>query len=483
MSAVAVVTAGLAWIALLAAALNLWIFALRRSDRGHLWLGVAAFDVTLCALPTALLYASESAGEAIALRRTLLLGLAVHTVGFVRFCENLLGTSLRGVERVAVATLAFLAVASLVPGLTFSGQAVVRPVLGASYVDAEVTGFGAAVLLVFVATTVRLFVLFRRHAQVRGRAPSGVPAAAALWLVCALSDLASGAGLAELPALFPLGQLGFVLAFTGSRIRRFVEGMTQAEARAVLLERLVEQHTQALREKELQLAHGERFAAAGTLAAGLAHEINNPVAFVLANLNHLQALRKEDDSAAEIEEVLLETQDGVARLRGIVDELLRLARTGECGGEPVDLAKVVGSALRMVRHEANERVRIETAFATVPPVLGDPGLLGQVVLNLLQNAIHALIAAGRPGCVRVVVAKDGERVELCVEDDGPSIPDDVAPRIFEPFFTTKTQGQGTGLGLAVTREIVSRHGGTIRAESDAGGTRFRVSLPAAPASE
>jgi signal transduction histidine kinase len=270
-----------------------------------------------------------------------------------------------------------------------------------------------------------------------------------------------------------------VLAFTATRIRRFVAAMTQAEARALLLERMVEQRTQALREKELQLANGERFAAAGTLAAGLAHEINNPVAFVLANLNHLQSLRKEDDSAAEIEEVLLETQDGVARLRGIVDELLRLARTGERGGEPVDLAKVVGSALRMVRHEASEKVRVEAALAPVPPVLGDSGLLGQVVLNLLQNAIHALVAAGRPGCVRVVLAPAGERVELCVEDDGPGIPEHVAPRIFEPFFTTKAQGQGTGLGLAVTREIVSRHGGTIDVETGSAGTRFRVSLPAA----
>ena len=480
MSAVALVTAGLGGIALLQAALNLWIFFLRRSDRGHLWLGIAALGVAACAVPMALLYGSESAAEAIVLRRMLLLGLAAHIVGFVRFCEQLLGTRLRWIERVALATLAFLGVASFFPGLTFSGRAIVRPVLGASYVDAEVTTFGAAVLLVFVATSVRLFVMFRRHAKPDGTALGGVTAAAALWLVCALADLTSGAGLAELPVLFPLGQLGFVVAFTAVRIRRFVTAMTRAEARTVLLERLVEQRTQALREKELQIANGERYAAAGTLAAGLAHEINNPVAFVLANLNHLQALHKEDDSADEIEEVLLETQEGVARLRGIVDELLRLARTGERGSEPVDLAKVVGSALPMVRHEANERVRIETALAAVPKVLGDPALLGQVVLNLLQNAIHALVAAGRPGCVRVVVEPAGERVELRVEDDGPGIPDSVAPRIFEPFFTTKTQGQGTGLGLAVTREIVSRHGGTIEVETGAAGTRFRVSLPAAP---
>jgi signal transduction histidine kinase len=88
------------------------------------------------------------------------------------------------------------------------------------------------------------------------------------------------------------------------------------------------------------------------------------------------------------------------------------------------------------------------------------------------------VAAEQPGCVRVALGVDGERVELRVEDDGPGIPDHVAPRIFEPFFTTKTQGQGTGLGLAVTREIVSRHGGTIEVETGPGGSRFRVRLPA-----
>jgi two-component system NtrC family sensor kinase len=289
----------------------------------------------------------------------------------------------------------------------------------------------------------------------------------------------SAAGLVELPSLTPLGQLGFVLAFTGLLLQRFVNAMAENEARALLLERMVEQRAQTLREKELQLAHGERLAAAGTLAAGLAHEINNPIAFVLANLNHLQALRKEKGTAAEIEEVLLETQEGIARLRTIVDELLRLARTGERVSEPVQLARVVESVLPIVRHEARGRIRIETQLAYAPVVNGDPGRLGQVVLNLIQNAIHALTASERTGAVRVSVAAVSGGVELVVEDDGPGIPDHVLPRIFEPFFTTKRHGEGTGLGLAVTAEIVSRHGGTIDVDTSPAGSRFRVVLPAA----
>jgi signal transduction histidine kinase len=475
----AVATYAVGVVAVCAALLNAWIYVLRRSERRHLWLAIAALGVLLCAAPTAAIYSSESAAEAIFLRRLVLLGLIVHIMGFVRFCEGLLDVRLVRFERIVFSTLGFLGVASFVPGLTFSGRPLERPLLGGSFVDAEVTAFGAAALLVFVGTAAYLFVLFRRHAHRIDSSLRGIPAAAALWLVCSLADIAGGAALINLPSLFPLGQLGFVVAFTGLLVQRFVDAMAETEARALLLERLVEQRAQTLREKELQLAHGERLAAAGTLAAGLAHEINNPIAFVLANLNHLQALRKEGNGEQEIEEVLLETQEGIGRLRTIVDELLRLARTGERVSEPVQLARVVESVLPIVRHEARGRVRIETSLAYAPLVTGDPGRLGQVVLNLIQNAIHALSAGERGGTVRVSVGAVASGVELLVEDDGPGIPDHVLPRIFEPFFTTKTNGEGTGLGLAVTGEIVNRHGGTIDVETSATGTRFRVTLPAA----
>jgi signal transduction histidine kinase len=477
-SAAAIATLAIGVVALCAAALNAWVYWLRPSERRHLWLAVAAFGVVLCCAPIAVIYGSTSVVEAISMRRLLLVGLAVHIAGFVRFCELLLDVRLARFQHVVMATLGFLVVASFVPGLTFSGKAVVRPLLGGSFVDAEVTPFGAASLLVFVGSSVWLFVLFRRHAHRIDAGIRGVPAAAGLWLVCALSDIAAGTGLVDLPSLFPAGQLAFVLAFSGMLLQRFVVAMAETETRAVTLERLVEQRAQTLREKELQLAHGERLAAAGTLAAGLAHEINNPIAFVLANLNHLEALRKEEGTDAEIEEVLLETQEGVARLRAIVDELLRLARSGERVSEPVSLARVVESVLPIVRHEAQGRVSIETELGPAPTVSGDPGWLGQVVLNLIQNAIHALRASERGGCVRVRVAAVPAGAELLVEDDGPGIPAHVLPHIFEPFFTTKAAGIGTGLGLAVTREIVSRHGGRIDVETHAAGTRFRVTLPA-----
>jgi signal transduction histidine kinase len=355
----------------------------------------------------------------------------------------------------------------------------VRPLLDGSYVDVETTTFGASLLLVFVAIVANLSFAYWRNRLRPEIGLRGVPAAALLWAGCNLADLATSAGLVDLPSLLPLGHLGFVLAFTALLLDRFVDAMSRTEARALLLERLVEQRAQTLREKELQLAHGERLAAAGTLAAGLAHEINNPIAFVLANLNHLQALRKEENSEAEIEEVVLETQEGVERLRAIVDELLRLARTGERVSEPVQLARVVESVLPIVRHEAKGRVRIETNLAYAPLVSGDPARLGQVVLNLIQNAIHALSAGERGGRVSISVAPVEAGVELSVEDDGPGIPDDLLPRIFEPFFTTKASGAGTGLGLAVTGRSLRRH---VDIGDGHHRPRFRVTLPAAAGS-
>jgi signal transduction histidine kinase len=475
----AMVTIALGVVALCVALLNGFVYGLRRSERRHLWLAIASLGVALFALPMAGLYASASAEEAIGIRRGILLAMLVHTFGFVRFLASLLKVDLERFLRLVTGLMALLIVASFVPGLTFSGEPLVRPMLGRSYVDAELTALGSASLLGFVLTSAWLFALFVRHAKNAGGSLHGVAVAACLWLACALVDVVVAAGLAELPSLTPLGQLGFVVAFTGLLLQRFVNAMAENEARALLLERMVEQRAQTLREKELQLAHGERLAAAGTLAAGLAHEINNPIAFVLANLNHLQALRKENGTAEEIEEVLLETQEGVARLRTIVDELLRLARTGERVSEPVQLARVVESVLPIVRHEARGRIRIETQLAYAPLVNGDPGRLGQVVLNLIQNAIHALTSNERTGTVRVSVAAVSSGVELVVADDGPGIPDHVLPRIFEPFFTTKRHGEGTGLGLAVTAEIVARHGGTIDVDTSPAGTRFRVVLPAA----
>src|SRR5690606_32761156 len=161
----------------------------------------------------------------------------------------------------------------------------------------------------------------------------------------------------------------------------------------------------------------------------------------------------------------------------------RMARHGASEREPVDLSEVVRSVLPLVQRDAAGRVRIEAATAPSVPVLGSARLLGQVALNLIWNAIHA--AGDGEGAARIEVvtrcALGG--AELCVAANGPGIPDELLEQVFEPSLAARSIGQGAGLGLALVRLIVKRHGGSIDAESDAGGTRVRVRLPLRAAAE
>ncbi|MCP5065216.1 MAG: HAMP domain-containing histidine kinase, partial [bacterium] len=204
---------------------------------------------------------------------------------------------------------------------------------------------------------------------------------------------------------------------------------------------------------------------------------------VSANLNQLDDIAKDpdaEDAPALFREVLDETREGLMRISSTVSSLIAMAQREEGSAHAVDLENVIESVLRLARHQIRENVTLRTDLNPAPPVIGDERLLGQVVLNLLVNAIHA-IPDDRPGGGEIMlrVRDHGECVELAVIDDGTGIPDDVLPQIFDSFFTTKEPGQGTGLGLPVTRQLIARHGGTIDVETDPTGTCMRISLPAA----
>jgi signal transduction histidine kinase len=241
---------------------------------------------------------------------------------------------------------------------------------------------------------------------------------------------------------------------------------------------------QELATSERLRAESERLAVVGRLAAGVAHEVNNPLAFVMANLHCLQ--RDLGPTGAgmpprEVRELLAETGVGLERIRQIVSDLRTFAREDLEGPQACDVAQVVDEALRI----ASVRVR---RVATVQTAL-EPGLplaaisarrLSQVLVNLVMNAADALEA--RPGARVWVSARAHEGgLELRVEDNGPGLPPTTLERLFEPFFTTKPPGRGTGLGLALSREYVERHGGSLRADNrPEGGARFTLLLRRAP---
>jgi signal transduction histidine kinase len=231
-----------------------------------------------------------------------------------------------------------------------------------------------------------------------------------------------------------------------------------------------------------KLERSERMASLGTLAAGVAHEINNPLAYVLANLDELaRELPAAAPGRADLAESALEARDGARRVRDVVRGLKAFSRAGS-DRAPVDVGEELETAIRIARNEIRHRARLEVDLGPMPTVAAGDRELGQVFLNLLVNAAQS-IPDGAPAehAVSVVGSTDGSgwaRVE--VRDTGVGIPARVLPRIFEPFFTTKPVGVGTGLGLAVAHGIVSAAGGRIEAESVEGrGSTFRVLLPPA----
>jgi len=236
---------------------------------------------------------------------------------------------------------------------------------------------------------------------------------------------------------------------------------------------------------EAQLIQADRLAAIGTMAAGVAHEINNPLAYVMLNLDWIQRKLSEGPhdaaSIAALAEVLREAYRGTQRVAGIVRELRTFARAGD--GESrgcVDLARVVESAIKIAGHEVRHRAKVTTNFEPAGPVLANESRLEQVVLNLLLNACHAMPESrAATNAVHIAVrAEPGDRAVLEVSDNGTGIPPEVLPRIFDPFFSTKPRGVGMGLGLSICHGIVSALGGQITVQSGAvEGTTFRVVLP------
>jgi CheY-like chemotaxis protein len=233
-------------------------------------------------------------------------------------------------------------------------------------------------------------------------------------------------------------------------------------------------------------ADRERIALLGTLAAGVAHEINNPLTYVMASLD--QAI---EEVAALVEAVpslrptlatMHEARDGAERAWLVARDVRMFSRREPGAVGPVDLKRVLDATVRLARHDVSARATLVQEYVGVPPVMGSEVGLGQVFLNLVMNAAQA-IPAGDPKAHRICIRGREElgRVLVEVSDTGAGIAPEIMRRIFDPFFTTKPAGLGTGLGLSITHDIVGAHGGSIHVESEVGrGTTFTVSLAALP---
>ena len=252
--------------------------------------------------------------------------------------------------------------------------------------------------------------------------------------------------------------------------------------RRVRLAELAHQRDLALSER--RRAQAERLAQLGQLSAGVAHELGNPLAYVMLSLQLLEESTAPGAPALDPDEarsLLADLRHGVTRLTEIVGDLKAHARGDARDVEDCAVDDVVRDAMRLASMRVGKRVEVRVELdAGLPKVRGKPRRLSQVLLNLLANAADALEAAAveRPHVV-VRAHVEGDEVCMTVEDNGPGVPPEIAGRLFEAFVTTKPDGAGTGLGLSLAREHLAEHGGRIELAPSDAGARFAIHLPLA----
>ncbi|MBZ0157349.1 MAG: histidine kinase [Alphaproteobacteria bacterium] len=269
------------------------------------------------------------------------------------------------------------------------------------------------------------------------------------------------------------------------------------------LERQVEERTAELKRAHTRLLQQEKMASVGQLAAGIAHEINNPIGFVYSNLNTfgkyirnlremLLHYRKNAGTDGEAEELyrklkidfiledtdalIRQSREGAERIRQIVAHLKGFSHVDEMGERAIQVNEELDTVLNVLSHEIRERqADISRSYGDLPPVFGNPGILGQALFNIILNALQS---KEKEVSLDIGTEHSGGNIVVSVEDNGQGMPAEIQGRIFEPFFTTKEVGKGTGMGLAVAYDVVTSWGGTIEVKSEPGkGSRFTITLP------
>jgi len=285
-----------------------------------------------------------------------------------------------------------------------------------------------------------------------------------------------------------------------------------AESQLRALNDRLSESNRRLKEAQTTVVLTERLAAVGQLAEGMAHEINNPTSYIISNLKTLgrnlellqRAYRKARNMArqsgaearAELEEferehelsyvwkdsaeMVEESLQGVERIKQVVKDLQSFARPPAKESQEVDLNSLISTTVSVLRNHLFFRAGLELDLDELPPVKGDPALLGQVILNIVRNAVES-IPEGRSAENTITLSSRAveDSVVITVSDTGVGISPEVLPRVFDAFFTTKPVGEGTGLGLSISYGIVKKHGGNVELESTPGlGTKAVITLPA-----
>jgi two-component system, NtrC family, sensor kinase len=272
-----------------------------------------------------------------------------------------------------------------------------------------------------------------------------------------------------------------------SKVRVFLD-LYRTRSEIAAQKRALEHAYQELQTTQAQLIQSAKMASLGELVAGIAHEINNPLSFAVSHLDTAQkslayvvaengsswseaSSQHWSRAASRLHEMTL----GLERIRELVIKLRTFSRLDEGERKRVNLRECIDSVLMILKHRMKDRIIIDLALGVPEEIECYPGPLNQALLNLIANAVEAMVGEGR---IRIATGSVGGEFVISVSDSGPGIPPAIRPRVFEPFFTTKPVGQGTGLGLSITYSIIEKHGGTIGFECpESGGTVMTIRLP------
>ena len=411
----------------------------------------------------------------------------LHCATWILYSRLQYGDRLRRRERAALVALAVVGTLALIPGAMVTDRIETQTIAwaGVTYRTPATTDIGSVLALVFPLS---LGLPFRRYVE---KTRLGVPGARAhfiwfcvLFLLVINEVLVVGRVIDNL-YLADLGYLAAVVSVLSEMTRRVATDARQLIELSSDLSRQVDERTKELLEARDRLLRSERLSALGRLSASVGHEINNPLSYVMGNLDYARSELAHQGASREILEALQDARGGAERIGKIVRELRVFGRGSRQERRvPTNLCEVMESSIKLVMNELRHRARLVRELEAVPDVMADDTRLAQVFVNVLLNAAQA-IPEDRQGnestiTVRSRALPDGM---ACIEviDSGIGISDEDMRRLFEPFFTTKPQDQGTGLGLFVSMGIISSLGGRIDVDSSVGkGTTVRIVLPPAP---
>jgi len=286
-----------------------------------------------------------------------------------------------------------------------------------------------------------------------------------------------------------------------------VEALAQARAELTAKNAELTTTLQDLKVAQARILQQEKMASVGQLAAGVAHEINNPMGFIISNLGTLrnysnafneyvqaadrvlpncleqdrasmQALAGQLDLPFLLEDtptLIDESLKGAERVKAIVQSLRNFSAVDQVGAQAININDCLDSTIDVAWNELKDKAKVVRSYSPLPAIQGRTQEIGQVFLNLLRNAVQAFSA---PGTILIKTSHDKDTVSVVITDNGCGIPPEVIGRIFEPFYTTRPPGQGTGLGLSSCYDIINKHGGSIEVASVLGkGTKFTIRLP------